>query len=102
VTVASDGDWTGAANNVAVDGAVAATAVEVNPTKIPTAAHTVTIVSTAAVTRLDDTAPRARRARRTAITSSAPDVTAAPSGFSIRLPGHRLASNGAVAAQGNP
>ena len=34
---------------------------------------------------MDDTAPRARRARRTAITSSAPDVTAARSGFSIRL-----------------
>jgi len=83
VTVASDGDWTGAASNVVVDCAVAS-AVEVNPTKIPTAAHTVTIASTAAVPRLDDTAPRARR---TAITASAPDVTASRSAFSIRLKG---------------
>ena len=95
MTVASDGDWTGAASNVVVDGAVAS-AVDVNPTKIPTAAHTVTIASTAAVTPLDDTAPRARRARRTAITSSAPDVTAARSGFSIRLPRHGFAESGAA------
>lgn len=75
MTVASDGDWTGAARNVGVAGVVA-TAVEVNPTKIPKAVHTVTTASTAAVTRLDDTAPRARPTRRTAITSSALDVTA--------------------------
>jgi hypothetical protein len=50
VTVASDGDWTGAASNVGVAGAVAST-VEVNPRKIPPAAHTVTIASTAAVKR---------------------------------------------------
>jgi hypothetical protein len=93
VTVASDGDWTGAASNVVVDGAVAS-AVDVNPTKIPTAAHIVTIASTAAVPRLDDTAPRARR---TAITASAPDVTAGRSGFSIRLPRHQLGSAGSTA-----
>jgi len=80
-----------------VDGVVA-TAVEVNPTKIPTAAHTVTIASSAALPRLDDTAPYARRGGRTAITSSAPDVAAAPSGFSIRLPGHRLAWDAAAPA----
>ena len=96
VTVASDGDWTGAASTVADDWAVAS-AVEVNPTKIPTAAHTVTTASAAAVTRSDDTAPRARCARRTAITSSAPDVTAGRSGFSIRLPRHQLGSVGSTA-----
>ena len=94
VTAASDGDWTGAATNVGVDGV--ATAVEVNPMRIPTAAHIVMIASTTAVTRLDDTAPRARRACRTAITSSAPDVTAARSGFSIRLPRHGFDDLGAA------
>ncbi len=58
--------------------------------EIPTVAHTVATASAAAATRSDDTAPRARFARRIAITSSAFDLTAGRSGFSIRLPRRRL------------
>lgn len=99
VATASDGDSAGAASTVGVDGAVA-TAVVADARMIPRATQADAIASTAAVTRLDDTAPRARRARRITITSSAPDVTAGRPGFSIRPPGRRIA--GWVAAAIRP